>query len=90
MAICLAFEGAGISQAQYDQVRNEVAPSNQPPQGMLYHVAGPATNGFTVIEVWESQEDANRFFQETLGPALQRASINVQPNAFAVHNIIQR
>ena len=55
---------------------------------MLYHVAGPAADGFKVIEVWESQEAADRFFQETLGSALQRANINVQPQVFPVHNIM--
>jgi len=50
MAIVLVFAGAGITQAQYDQVRKEVSPDNKPPAGMLYHVAGPmAAGGFRVI-----------------------------------------
>ena len=64
MAVCLLFEGAEVTREQYEQVLNEVSPGNQMPQGMLYHIAGPAqSGGFKVIEVWESQEDADRFFQ---------------------------
>jgi quinol monooxygenase YgiN len=90
MAICLIFDNPGVTQAQYDQVRNEVAPGNKPPPGMLYHVAGPIENGdWRVIEVWESQEAVDRFFKEKLGQALQKANISGQPQTFQVHNIMQ-
>jgi quinol monooxygenase YgiN len=89
MAIGLLFEGTGVSQAQYEQVRDEVAPGNRPVAGLLYHVAGPMENGWRVVEVWESQEILDRFFQEKLGQALQKANITVQPQVFPVHNIMQ-
>jgi quinol monooxygenase YgiN len=89
MAIALMFSGAGVTQAQYDQVRKELHPDNKPPAGMLYHVAGATADGWRVVEVWDSQEAADRYFQTTLGAALQKAKITVQPDAFAVHNIMQ-
>ena len=88
VAIALIFDGPGVSQAQYDQVRNEVSPNNRRPAGMLYHVGGPTKTGWQVTEVWESQEAADRFFQATLGQALKKANINIQPQVFAVHNIM--
>jgi hypothetical protein len=42
-----------------------------------------------VVEVWESQEAVDRFFQEKLGAALQNANINVQPEVFQVQNMMQ-
>jgi hypothetical protein len=42
-----------------------------------------------VVEIFESQEAAQRYFDETLGPALQAANISVQPKFFQVANIIQ-
>jgi hypothetical protein len=84
----MIFDGPGVSQAQYDQVRNEVAPDNKLPAGMLYHVGGPTETGWQVAEVWESQEAADRFFQVTLGQALRNANINIQPQVFQVHNIM--
>jgi quinol monooxygenase YgiN len=92
MAILLVFEGAGITQAQYDQVGKEVTPNNKPPAGMLYHVAAPmAAGGFRVIEVWESQAAADKFFQEKLAQALPKANIdvNLKPEVAQVHNIMK-
>ncbi len=89
MAIGLLFNGSGVTQAQYEQARNEVAPGNRPPAGLLYHAAGPIPNGWRVIEIWESQEAAERFFQDKLGAALQRANISVQPERFEVVNIMR-
>lgn len=89
MAIGMLFDGSGVTRAQYEQVSKEVAPGNRLPAGMLYHAAGPIPNGWRVIEIWESQEAADRFFQEKLGAALQRANISVQPQRFEVVNIMQ-
>ncbi len=89
VAIAMIFDGPGVTQAQYEQVLNEVAPGNQPPPGMLYHVACQTQNGWRVVEVWESQDAATRFFQDKLGQALQRASISVQPEVLQVHNTMQ-
>jgi hypothetical protein len=89
MAIGMIFDVSGVTQAQYDQVRNEVMPGNRLPAGLLYHAAGPILNGWRVIEIWESQEAAERFFQDQLGAALQRANIDVQPQRFEVVNTMQ-
>ena len=89
MAVGLIFSGAGVTQAQYEQVRDEVAPGNKLVPGMLYHAGGPAQDGWRVVEVWASQEAADRFFKEKLGAALQKANITVLPEFFQVHNIMQ-
>lgn len=89
MAIGAIFEGAGVSRAQYEQVLNQVSPGNRPPPGMLYHAAGTTENGFCVVEVWESQEALQRFFDQQLGQALQQANISVQPRFFQVVNTMQ-
>jgi len=89
MAIVLVFEAAGVTQTQYDQACKEVSPDNKPPEGMLYHVAAPTANGWRVVEVWESQAAVDKFFQEKLGKALQKANINVKPEVAQVHNIMK-
>lgn len=90
MAIALVFKGAGVTQAQYEQVLHEVMPGNKVARGMLSHVAGPTADGWCVFEVWESQEAVDRFFQEKkLGAALQKANINEQPEVFQIHNMMQ-
>lgn len=87
MAIGMIFEGQ-ITRAQYDQVHDDVSPGNAPPPGLLYHAGGPSESGWCVVEVWESQEAAQRFFDETLGQALQKARISVQPRFFEVVNVM--
>ena len=89
MAVVLVFEPAGVTLAQYDQVRKEVCPDNKPPAGMLYHVAAPTANGFRVVEVWDSQAAADKFFQDKLAEALPKANINVKPEVAQVHNIMK-
>ncbi len=91
MAVCLIFEGPGITEAQYDRVRNEVAPGDQPPAGAVYHVAGPTETGWCVVEVWESQEAAERFFRETLQPLFQAHGVpEAPPTVFPIHNRMSR
>lgn len=88
MSIGLVFEGSAVTQAQYDQVAKEVSPDNKRPNGMLYHAAGSSPTGWRVVEIWESQEAADRFLKEKLGEALKRANITVQPTTFKVHNVM--
>ena len=91
MAIAMIFDGLGMTQAQYDQTHNEVSPGDEPPPGMLFHAAGQTENGWRVIDVWESQEAADRFIQDKLGPALQRAGVTAQPQiqVLQVHHIMR-
>jgi quinol monooxygenase YgiN len=89
MAIGVIFDGSGMSQEQYQQVNQLASPENQPPPGMLYHAAGPSEGGFSVIEVWESQEALQEFFAQKLGQALQQANITTQPTFFQVINTMQ-
>ena len=89
MAVGLFFDGVGVTQAQYEQVLNEVNPDGRVAKGVLYHAAGPSEQGWRVMEVWENQADLDRFFQERLGAALQRSGINVQPSFFEVTTIRQ-
>ena len=84
MAIGLLFVGEGVTQAQYEQVLNEVNPNRELAPGAISHMAGPSEKGWCVMEVWESQEDLQRFFDDKLGKALQAANINVQPVFFEI------
>lgn len=88
MAIGAIFEG-NYTQAQYVQVNQQLSPDNRPPPGMLYHAAGPTEQGFCVIEVWESQEAMQQYFEQKLGAALQQASISITPQFFQVTNIMK-
>jgi hypothetical protein len=83
MAVGLFFHGPGVTEAQYDQVRNAVA-GDQPPQGVSYHIAGPSDDGWCVVEVWESQEALNQFVEGKLKAALERAGVKGHIRFFQV------
>ncbi len=85
MAIATLAEVPDLTQEQYDAAVREVG---LPAPGQIFHLAGPMEGGWRVLEVWESQEAADTFFQR-LGPALQNVGIiDVQTKVFEVHNIV--
>jgi hypothetical protein len=54
----------------YDAVHAEVARrSTGGIDGMLLHIGRPTTNGFQVLEIWESKEKCDRFVAEVVEPA---------------------
>jgi hypothetical protein len=59
--------------------------------GFVSHVGFPSAGGWTVIEVWETQQDWNRFRDETLMPAAQQTGM-AEPNIeiTEVHNLLMR
>jgi len=77
---------------QYDQIHERIA-AGPPAEGLLCHVAGAKHGGgFRIIEVWESEEQLQRFDQEVVVPAVGEV---VGPDArpsheeiFEVHNVI--
>jgi hypothetical protein len=88
MPVQAIFEGE-ISPAQYKQVKDQVAPNNVAPAGMLYHTAGASDKGWFVCETWESRETLDRFFHDTLGQALKDAKIDIKPRIFEIANTMQ-
>lgn len=48
------------------------ATGDQFPDGLIFHVARPVDSGFEMLEVWESKEQADKFNEEVVGPAVGR------------------
>jgi hypothetical protein len=75
----------------YERIRAHLG--LEKPAGGIFHVAGPSPKGgWRVIEVWESEEEANRFFQERFFPALQELGIAGPPPTrefWPVHNAMK-
>ena len=71
MDVGLWISFASGTQEQYDAVNAEMGVEENPPEGMIFHSAGPMEGGWNVIDFWESRELFDRFQQERLGPAIQ-------------------
>ncbi|HTR72078.1 MAG TPA: hypothetical protein VMG80_00655 [Solirubrobacteraceae bacterium] len=50
-----------------------------PPPGCIVHTASEVDGGVRVVDVWESQQHVDDFFQTKLGPAFAQAGIEAQP-----------
>jgi hypothetical protein len=93
MAVAMFMKFPGCTREQYESVINELKLNdpNNVPSGLLHHVAGPLENGWSVIDVWESQKEFDVFFQSKLRQAMQNAKIQPpQPITFQVHNTMGR
>jgi hypothetical protein len=76
MAVCLVVDIPGGKIEQYDAVMASLEESGgRLGDGQTFHMAGPTDDGFTVVDVWNSREDFDRFMQDRLGEAIQAAGI---------------
>ena len=91
MAVALLVESAEGSQETYERVRRRLG--SRKPAGGIFHIAGPSPKGgWRVVEVWESEEEASRFFLEHFVPALRAAGFEGPPPArelWPVHNALR-
>jgi hypothetical protein len=93
MAFVRLFDNPEGTQEQYDAASQQlgITAENLPGGGVL-HVAGPSPNGgWRVVEVWESEEAAQKFDEETLLPLLQSVGVDrPEPETWTVHNLVMR
>jgi hypothetical protein len=79
MTIAMMVDNPQGSQDTYDKVRKELG--LEKPAGGIFHVAGPSPNGgWRVIEVWESEQDAQRFVKTRLLPAFAAVGAPAPPS----------
>jgi hypothetical protein len=95
MAVGLRLKFEGGTQEQYEAVHSHIDADANPPEGLIFHAAGPVDNGsWGIIDFWESREHFDRFRAETLGPALQELGDRAMQNPpdikeFPVHHILK-
>lgn len=71
MATGLRLKFSGGTQQQYDAVHARMDVDGNPPEGLIFHSAGPIEDGWGVIDVWESREAFDRFAGGRLLTAVQ-------------------
>lgn len=55
------------------------AVGDAPVTGMILHLAGPSDRGVYSLDIWESKEDANRFWTEIMLPGLRKMGVEDGP-----------
>jgi hypothetical protein len=91
MAVGIRAKFAGGTQQQYDAIHRHMSIDADPPQGMIFHSAGPIEGGWGVIDFWESREAFDSFAQSQLMPAARELGDRAFPGPpeikeFPVHN----
>jgi hypothetical protein len=78
VAVAMLVESPEGSREAYQEVRRRLG--SRKPAGGVFHIAGPGPNGgWRVVEVWESEAQATRFFSEQFVPALLAAGVGLPP-----------
>jgi hypothetical protein len=84
-AYCL--EMPGVTEAMATRVDAEVGSAT--PAGLIAHVSGPSSDGWRIIDIWETEADQQRFQAERLGPAVGRATagMGAPPTPFEMRSV---
>jgi hypothetical protein len=84
-----------LTQERYEEVVRRLtngksrleSPSDVGVEGLLVHVAGQGEDGFWIVDVWESQEAADRF-REVIKPIAQKAGIDEPMKTLPIHTFV--
>jgi heme-degrading monooxygenase HmoA len=68
MAVLIRHRVAGMTPSQYDEISPPLVEKLKTQPGFLIHVAFMDNGRFTVSEIWESQEQHDRWFKENVEP----------------------
>jgi hypothetical protein len=71
MAVVVSAVSPGLTAEMYEALTGRLMPGDQLPDGCQLHIGGPVEQGWRVISVWESQEEFQRFREETLLPTIR-------------------
>jgi hypothetical protein len=91
MAVVMRMEWPEVTREQYDATLEAVGWEETLPEGAIFHVAFFDEDGFKVVDVWESEADFQRFYEERLAAGIQRVGIEGEPKVtFApAHRVFQ-
>ncbi len=89
MPVVMIMEWPGVSKEQYDQVKQLVNWEGEPAPGGLFHTTAFDEQGLRVVDLWESPELMQTFFEQRLMPGVQQAGIQGQPKVevFPTHDL---
>jgi hypothetical protein len=64
-------EQPNLDEATYSAMMEQLAPVLRSANGFVSHAGGPSpAGGIRIIEIWESEADSRKFFEDNLKPNL--------------------
>ena len=90
MAVAIVMDFPGGTLDQYDAViaGMGLVPGGPTPEGAIFHFVTRTDDGIRVIDVWETQEQFEKFAEDQIGPQTQKAGVPGPPvmTFYEVHN----
>jgi hypothetical protein len=79
MAVMVKLHVAG-TRDQHDavdaKVEETLATRGGPPPGMMFHLSWPGSDGFVVMDVWRTEDEARPFLDDVVLPAMTAVGIH--------------
>lgn len=70
MPVLVTAEVIGQTEEGYDGMNRMLSSALRQAPGLILHTAHPTSDGWRVLEVWQSKEQANQFFATFVHPHL--------------------
>jgi hypothetical protein len=88
MAVAIMMDFPGATLDQYDQIIEKMGlePGGDTPEGAHFHWVTATDDGIRVVDVWETQEQFDKFAEEQIGPYSQEVGIPAPPQT-TVHQV---
>jgi hypothetical protein len=97
MATVVTQDPEGVTLEMYDAVNTRLGVDENPPEGLMVHIAGLVDGQLRVVDVWESMDAHDRFVEERLRPAIAEVAraAGVEPDdtpaittAYEAHHVV--
>jgi hypothetical protein len=69
----------GLDAAGFDALDHRVRPDDLMPEGLVFHVNGPADGGWYVMDAWTSKALRDEFLETRIKPAVIAAGLTAMP-----------
>jgi hypothetical protein len=86
MAVGIRMDFPGGTQEQYDRMMEQLNLGERMPPGGILHTSGWMPEGWLVVEVWESQEAFDTFFEERLSPVMRNVRLPL-PRVYRTYDL---
>ena len=87
MPVLIRHRAEGMTTDLYDQISPPLIESVKQQPGFMLHAAFVDAQGFCVAEIWDSQEEHDAWFNETVVP---NVPAEITQEVIEVHNVVSR
>lgn len=90
MAVLMIGEVPNLTSEVYNGMAGQMRPLMQKHKGFIAHAGGPSpSGGFRIVEIWESEADAQAWFDNNVKPKLP-PDIKPDRKYFPLENVVTK